>query len=145
MEVTVYILRCRDGSYYTGLTKQSIEARLWEHNAGVYDGYTARRRPVELVFMEVYDRILDAIARERQIKGWNRQKKEALIAYAYRRFPICPVVARSGAEVRSPRARSHHRVAGNRMGRLRPNVSRHGESRSGPDASRPSLRKGTSA
>ncbi|SSC65015.1 GIY-YIG nuclease family protein [Ciceribacter selenitireducens] len=87
MEVTVYILRCRDGSYYTGLTKQSIEARLWEHNAGVYDGYTARRRPVELVFMEVYDRILDAIARERQIKGWNRQKKEALIAYAYEALP----------------------------------------------------------
>ncbi|WP_454748104.1 GIY-YIG nuclease family protein [Ciceribacter selenitireducens] len=87
MEVTVYILRCRDGSYYTGLTKQSIEARLWEHNAGVYDGYTARRRPVELVFMEAYDRILDAIARERQIKGWNRQKKEALIAYAYEALP----------------------------------------------------------
>ncbi|SSC72058.1 unnamed protein product [Ciceribacter sp. T2.26MG-112.2] len=87
MEVTVYILRCRDGSYYTGLTKQSIEARLWEHNAGVYDGYTARRRPVELVFMKVYDRILDAIARERQIKGWNRQKKEALIAYAYEALP----------------------------------------------------------
>ncbi len=87
MEVTVYILRCRDGSYYTGLTKQSIEARLWEHNAGVYDGYTARRRPVELVFMEVYDRILDAIARERQIKGWNRQKKEALVAYAYEALP----------------------------------------------------------
>ena len=69
------------------LTKQSIEARLWEHNAGVYDGYTARRRPVELVFIEVYDRILDAIARERQIKGWNRQKKEALIAYAYEALP----------------------------------------------------------
>jgi len=53
----------------------------------VYDGYTARRRPVELVFIEVYDRILDAIARERQIKGWNRQKKEALIAYAYEALP----------------------------------------------------------
>jgi hypothetical protein len=43
MEVTVYILRCRDGAYYTGLTKQNIEARVWEHNAGVYDGYTAKR------------------------------------------------------------------------------------------------------
>ena len=53
----------------------------------MYDGYTARRRPVELVFIEVYDRILDAIARERQIKGWNRQKKEALIAYAYEALP----------------------------------------------------------
>jgi len=87
MEVTVYILRCSDGSYYIGLTKQAIEARLWEHNAGTYDGYTAKRRPVELVFTESYDRILDAIARERQIKGWNRQKKEALIAYAYEALP----------------------------------------------------------
>ncbi|KPF42266.1 GIY-YIG nuclease family protein [Rhizobium sp. AAP43] len=87
MEVTVYILRCRDGSYYTGLTKQSIEARVWEHNAGTFGGYTAQRRPVELVFTEVYDRILDAIARERQIKGWNRTKKEALIAYAYEALP----------------------------------------------------------
>ncbi|MFN3635680.1 MAG: GIY-YIG nuclease family protein [Rhizobium rhizophilum] len=87
MEVTVYILRCSDGSYYTGLTKQPIEARIWEHNAGTYDGYTAKRRPVELVFTESYDRILDAIARERQIKGWNRQKKEALIAYAYEALP----------------------------------------------------------
>ena len=87
MEVTIYILRCSDGSYYTGLTKQDVYARLWEHNAGVYDGYTARRRPVELVFMEIYDRITDAIARERQIKGWNRAKKEALIAYAYEKLP----------------------------------------------------------
>ena len=83
MEVTVYILRCRDGAYYTGLTKQNIEARLWEHNAGVYDGYTAKRLPVELVFTETYDRIVDAIARERQIKGWSRRKKEALIALDY--------------------------------------------------------------
>ena len=87
MEVTVYILRCRDGSYYTGLTKQTIEARVWEHNAGVYDGYTAKRLPVELVFTETYDRIIDAIARERQIKGWSRRKKEALIALDYEALP----------------------------------------------------------
>lgn len=86
-EVTVYILRCRDGSYYTGLTKQNIEARVWEHNAGVYDGYTAKRLPVELVFTETYDRIIDAIARERQIKGWSRRKKEALIALNYEALP----------------------------------------------------------
>jgi putative endonuclease len=87
MEVTVYILRCSDNSYYTGLTKQDIEARVWEHNEGVYDGYTAKRRPVELVFMEVYDRIIDAIAREREIKGWSRRKKEALMAYDYDALP----------------------------------------------------------
>ncbi|MBB5703110.1 putative endonuclease [Ochrobactrum daejeonense] len=87
MEITVYILRCADGSYYTGLTKQDIEARLWEHNEGIYESYTKMRRPVELVFTETYDRIVDAIARERQIKGWSRAKKEALIAMDYERLP----------------------------------------------------------
>ncbi|GAB5504838.1 MAG: GIY-YIG nuclease family protein [Rhizobiaceae bacterium] len=87
MEATVYILRCADGSYYTGLTKQGIEARVWEHNEGLYDGYTKKRRPVELVFTETYGRIVDAIARERQIKDWSRAKKEALIALQYERLP----------------------------------------------------------
>ena len=87
VEVTVYIVRCSDGSYYTGLTKQEIEARVWEHNEGVYDGYTKKRRPVTLVFTETYDRIIDAIARERQIKGWSRAKKEALIAMNYEALP----------------------------------------------------------
>ncbi|MDH6231017.1 putative endonuclease [Mesorhizobium soli] len=81
------MLRCSDGSYYTGLTKQEVEARVWEHNEGIYDGYTSKRRPVELVFTETYDLIIDAIARERQIKRWSRAKKEALIALAYERLP----------------------------------------------------------
>ena len=86
-EMTVYILRCSDGSYYVGSTKQEIEARVWEHNNLPVDSYTARRRPVVLMFTESYDRITDAIARERQIKGWNRRKKEALIALAYESLP----------------------------------------------------------
>ena len=88
MEVTVYILRCADGSYYTGLTKQDVEARVWEHNNLPDEkSYTAKRRPVTLVFTETYDRIVDAIARERQIKGWSRRKKEALIALRYEGLP----------------------------------------------------------
>ncbi len=87
MEITVYILRYADGSYYTGLTKQNIEARLWEHNEGVYDGYTKKRRPVALVFTETYDRMVEAIAHERQIKGWSRAKKEALMALNYESLP----------------------------------------------------------
>lgn len=87
MEVTVYILRCADGSYYTGLTKQNIDARLWEHNEGIYESYTKRRLPVKIVFTETYDRIVDAIVRERQIKGWSRAKKEALIALKYECLP----------------------------------------------------------
>ena len=85
---TVYIVRCADGSYYTGSTKQEVEARVWEHNNLPSEkSFTARRRPVVLVFAEAYDRITDAIARERQIKGWSRAKKEALIALQYERLP----------------------------------------------------------
>jgi putative endonuclease len=86
-EMTVYMLRCADGSYYVGSTKQTVEARVWEHNNLIIDSYTARRRPVFLVFTETYERITDAIARERQIKGWSRRKKEALIALDYEGLP----------------------------------------------------------
>ncbi|NDV86684.1 GIY-YIG nuclease family protein [Aurantimonas aggregata] len=88
MEATVYILRCADGSYYTGLTRQEIEARVWEHNNDPNpNSFTFKRRPVTVVFTETYDRLLDAIAREKQIKGWNRRKKETLIAMNYVGLP----------------------------------------------------------
>jgi len=79
MNADVYILRCSDGSYYVGSTRTSLEERLAQHDAGSFGGYTARRRPVELVFEQDFDRITDAIAAERQLKGWTRAKKEALI------------------------------------------------------------------
>ncbi len=79
MGACVYIVRCRDGHYYTGSTRGSLEQRVAEHNAGTYGGYTKSRRPVELVFSQDFQRITDAIAAERQIKGWSRAKKEALI------------------------------------------------------------------
>ena len=79
MSAFVYILRCRNGQYYTGSARTTLEERVAEHNAGRYDGFTKRRRPVELVFAQEFDRIEDAIAAERQIKGWSRAKKEALI------------------------------------------------------------------
>lgn len=79
MAAYLYILRCRDGSYYVGSTRSSLEARVSEHNAGRFGGYTARRGPVELVFHQEFGRIADAIAAERQVKGWRREKKEALI------------------------------------------------------------------
>ena len=75
----VYILRCADGSYYAGSARLGLEQRVAQHNAGAYDGYTATRRPVALVFSQWFERITDAIAAERQIKGWSRAKKEALI------------------------------------------------------------------
>jgi putative endonuclease len=76
----LYILLCADGSYYTGTTRTNLEIRLAQHQAGHFGGYTATRRPVALVYSEYFDRIVDAIAAERQIKGWSRAKKEALIA-----------------------------------------------------------------
>ena len=76
----VYILRCADDSYYTGLTRTSLELRIAKHNLGHYDGDTARRRPVVLAWSQDFQRLVDAIAAERRIKGWSRAKKEALIA-----------------------------------------------------------------
>ena len=79
MPAFVYLLRCNDGHYYVGMANESVERRVAEHNAGTYDGYTKSRRPVTLLFAQEFDRITDAIAAERQLKGWTRAKKEALI------------------------------------------------------------------
>jgi putative endonuclease len=76
----LYILRCRDQRYYVGVTRDSLERRVAEHNAGHFGGFTATRRPVTLVFSQYFDRITDAITVERQLKGWSRAKKEALMA-----------------------------------------------------------------
>jgi putative endonuclease len=84
----LYILRCADGSYYTGTARSGLEQRIAEHNAGTYDGYTASRRPVTLVFSQWFERITDAIAAERQVKGWSLAKKEALIREDFDRLQI---------------------------------------------------------
>jgi putative endonuclease len=78
--IYIYMLRCADGSYYVGsATGHDLSPRIDQHNAGSYPGYTLTRRPVVLVWSEYFDRITDGIAVERQIKGWSRAKKEALI------------------------------------------------------------------
>jgi len=75
----VYILLCSDNSYYTGVTND-MERRLYEHENGLDTGsYTCKRRPVKLVFCEDFNDIIQAIAFEKQIKGWKRAKKEAII------------------------------------------------------------------
>jgi predicted GIY-YIG superfamily endonuclease len=74
----VYILRCCDGSFYTGLTN-NIEQRIAEHNNRQGGEYTALRIPVELVFLESFPSKSEAIILERQIKGWSRKKKLALV------------------------------------------------------------------
>lgn len=73
----VYILRCADGTYYTGLT-DNLETRVAQHQAGSFPGYTHDRRPVELMWSESFPTQIDALEREQQIKDWSRKKKEAL-------------------------------------------------------------------
>ncbi|XSG83504.1 MAG: GIY-YIG nuclease family protein [Methyloligella sp. ZOD6] len=80
MSAFVYILRCRDGSLYTGSTRGDLKDRVDQHNAGSFGGYTATRLPVALAYAEEFERIVDAVAAERRIKRWSRAKKEALIA-----------------------------------------------------------------
>jgi putative endonuclease len=77
----VYILKCSDGSYYTGLTRNEMpEAREQQHNDATFsDAYTSTRRPVKLVYAEYLELVTDAIDAERKIKKWSRAKKEALI------------------------------------------------------------------
>jgi putative endonuclease len=78
----MYILTCADGHYYTGSTAKDVEIRVWEHNHDDELGavYTRERRPVVLVYAERFDGIETAYAREKQVQGWSRAKKEALIA-----------------------------------------------------------------
>jgi putative endonuclease len=75
----VYILKCSDDSYYTGITS-NLEKRLAEHNEGTdVNSYVSKRRPVTLVWFSSFSNPETAIAREKQIKGWTKAKKEALI------------------------------------------------------------------
>jgi len=75
----VYILRCSDESYYVGHT-DNLGERVKAHNDGRAAKYTYLRRPVTLVYSEIFKTEEEAVRRERQIKGWTRAKKEALIA-----------------------------------------------------------------
>ena len=74
----MYILECRDGSYYVGSTID-LERRVAQHNLGQGAAYTRTRRPVTLVHCEEYPRIDDAFLREKQVQNWGRAKRRALI------------------------------------------------------------------
>jgi len=69
----MYILRCNDGTYYTGSTKD-LERRIQEHQEGNGANYTKKKFPVSLIYYEEYDRIDQAFYREKQIQGWGRKK-----------------------------------------------------------------------
>jgi putative endonuclease len=74
----MYILECVDGSYYTGSTTD-LKRRLKQHQNGEGAKHTARRLPVKLIYCEFYDCVSDAFYREKQVQGWSRKKKQALI------------------------------------------------------------------
>jgi len=74
----MYILRCSNGQYYVGST-YNLDKRLEEHQSGEGALFTKKHLPVELVYYEQFQRIVEAFQKEQQIKGWNRKKKEALI------------------------------------------------------------------
>ncbi len=78
MSFWVFILRCADKSYYTGHT-DNLQERIAKHQAGDIDGYTSTRLPVVQLFSEEFPAREEALACERQIKGWSRRKKEALM------------------------------------------------------------------
>ncbi|MES2810644.1 MAG: GIY-YIG nuclease family protein [Bacteroidota bacterium] len=83
----VYILLCKDDSYYTGVTN-NIDRRFAEHEAGENPTcYTFKRRPLKLVFTETFHDINQAISFEKQVKGWRRAKKEAIINGAWQLLP----------------------------------------------------------
>ena len=86
MKGFMYILLCNDGSYYTGSTN-NLELRLKQHFAGEGANHTKKHHPVELLYYEEFDRIDEAFYREKQVQGWSRKKKEALIKAEYEKLP----------------------------------------------------------
>ncbi len=87
MTFWTYILRCADGTYYTGHT-DALERRIAQHHAGTYTGYTHDRRPLEFMWSQDFPTRAEALEAELRIKGWSRAKKEALIAENWDRLKI---------------------------------------------------------
>lgn len=78
MKGWMYILECSDGSYYTGSTND-LGLRIKQHQNGEGANHTKKRLPVKLLYTEEYNRIDKAFYREKQVQGWSRKKKEALM------------------------------------------------------------------
>ena len=95
----VYMLECSDGSFYVGSTVLRLEERVHQHQEGLGAAYTARRRPVRLLWHEEHEHIGAAFAREKQIQNWGRAKRIALIE---RRYDDLPALAQKRGKRRSP-------------------------------------------
>lgn len=86
MSAYMYILKCNDNSYYVGSTID-LSRRIEQHKNGEGSEYTKHRLPVELVYFEECMNIKDAFLREKQVQGWSRKKREALINNQYEKLP----------------------------------------------------------
>ena len=82
----MYILECSDRTLYVGSTR-NLEARLWQHQVGEGAIYTQTRLPVRLIYFEQYDRVDAAFRREKQVQGWSRAKRLALVHGKVERLP----------------------------------------------------------
>jgi len=82
----MYILHCANGQYYTGSTND-LERRLTQHQNGEGSNFTKKHLPLELAYYEEFERIDEAFFREKQVQGWSRKKKEALIGQNYKDLP----------------------------------------------------------
>ena len=91
MKAFMYILKCNDDSYYVGSTTD-LTRRVEQHNHGEGAEYTKKRLPVELVYFEECRNIKDAFLREKQVQGWSRKKREALISG---KFDLLPSLSKS--------------------------------------------------
>ncbi|KAA2236728.1 GIY-YIG nuclease family protein [Salinarimonas soli] len=99
----LYMLRCADGRYYVGTSRlDDVAVRVSQNNQGQSE-YTSKRLPVVLVFAEHFERIADAVASERRLKGWSRLKKEAVIRGE---FSILPELAKRGFKPKIGRIQS---------------------------------------
>lgn len=89
----MYILECCDGSYYTGSTN-NLELQLEQHQNGEGANHTKKRLPVKLLYYEEFQRIDSAFYREKQVQGWGRKKKEALINGTQKLLPELAIAYR---------------------------------------------------
>src|SRR5436190_8543706 len=86
MKGYMYILLCANGQYYTGSTID-LEKRLAQHQNGEGANFTKKHLPVKLIYTEEFQRIDEAFYREKQVQGWSRRKKEALIKGEHDKLP----------------------------------------------------------
>ena len=97
----VYILRCNDGSFYTG-SSNNVNNRLRQHNKGKASKYTKSRRPVALLYIEQFTTKAEALRREIEIKDFSTVNKKRLIKHGLgQRFPSPPELNYSGSGLRS--------------------------------------------